>query len=196
MGRYLIPLGIFIVLVGFLAVGLNLNPREVPSPLIGRPAPAFSLPVLDEPGKSIARADLRGKVWLLNVWASWCVSCRVEHAVLVELANRNAVPIYGLNYKEVRGDGSLDARVMAPADELALARARASQWLKERGNPYVASVLDLDGRVGIDYGVYGVPETFLIDKDGVIRYKHIGPVTPDAVQNLILPKVKELDAAS
>ncbi|MGB7989561.1 MAG: DsbE family thiol:disulfide interchange protein [Candidatus Methylophosphatis roskildensis] len=196
MGRYLIPLGIFIVLVGFLAVGLNLNPREVPSPLIGKPAPAFSLPVLDESGKTIARDELRGKVWLLNVWASWCVSCRAEHPVLVELANRKAVPIYGLNYKEVRGDGSLDARRMAPADELALARSRASQWLKERGNPYVASLLDLDGRVGIDYGVYGVPETFLIDKNGVIRYKHIGPVTPDAVRNVILPKVKELNAAS
>lgn len=196
MGRYLIPLGIFIVLVGFLAVGLNLNPREVPSPLIGKPAPAFSLPVLDESGKSIARDDLRGKVWLLNVWASWCVSCRAEHPVLVDLAKQNAVPIYGLNYKEVRGDGSLDARQMARADELALARSRASQWLRERGNPYVASLLDLDGRVGIDYGVYGVPETFLIDKNGVIRYKHIGPVTPDAVRNVILPKVKELNAAS
>lgn len=195
MGRYLIPLGIFIVLVGFLAVGLNLNPREVPSPLIDKPAPAFSLPVLEESGKSIARDELRGKVWLLNVWASWCVSCRAEHPVLVELAKQNVVPIYGLNYKEVRGDGGLDVRQMAAADELALARSRASRWLKERGNPYAASLLDLDGRVGIDYGVYGVPETFLIDKEGIIRYKHIGPVTSDVVRNLILPKVKELDAA-
>lgn len=196
MGRYLIPLGIFIVLVGFLAVGLNLNPREVPSPLIDKPAPAFSLPIVEVSGKSIARDELKGQVWLLNVWASWCVSCRAEHPVLVELAKQNVVPIYGLNYKEVRGDGGLDVRQMAPADELALARSRASQWLKERGNPYAASLLDLDGRVGIDYGVYGVPETFLIDKEGIIRYKHIGPVTSDVVRNLILPKVKGLNAAS
>lgn len=196
MGRYLIPLGIFIVLVGFLAVGLNLNPREVPSPLIDKPASAFSLPIVEVSGKSIARDELKGQVWLLNVWASWCVSCRAEHPVLVELAKQNVVPIYGLNYKEVRGDGGLDVRQMAPADELALARSRASQWLKERGNPYAASLLDLDGRVGIDYGVYGVPETFLIDKEGIIRYKHIGPVTSDVVRNLILPKVKGLNAAS
>jgi len=196
MGRYLIPLGIFIVLVGFLAVGLNLNPREVPSPLIDKPAPAFSLPVLEESGRSISRDDLKGKVWLLNVWASWCVSCRAEHPILVELAKRNVVPIYGLNYKEVRGDGELDAKQMAPADEFTLARGRASRWLNERGNPYAASLLDLDGSVGIDFGVYGVPETFLIDKNGVIRYKVIGPITPDAVQNVILPKVKELNAAA
>lgn len=176
MGRYLIPLGIFIVLVGFLAVGLGLNPREVPSPLIDKPAPAFKVPQLHEAEKSIARDDLKGKVWLLNVWASWCVSCRQEHPVLVDLAKSNTVPIYGLNYKDQRDAGL--------------------KWLTEHGNPYVLSAFDQDGRVGIDYGVYGVPETFLIDKNGVIRYKHIGPVTADAVQNIILPKVKELNAAS
>lgn len=176
MGRYLIPLGLFVVLVGFLAVGLNLNPRELPSPLIDKPAPAFKVPQLHAPDKSIARDDLKGKVWLLNVWASWCVSCRQEHPVLVELAKSNAVPIYGLNYKDQR--------------EAGLA------WLNQHGNPYVISAFDQDGRVGIDFGVYGVPETFLIDKNGMVRYKHTGPVTPDAVQNLILPKVKELNAAS
>lgn len=176
MGRYLIPLGLFVVLVGFLAVGLNLNPRELPSPLIDKPAPAFKVPQLHALDKSIARDDLKGKVWLLNVWASWCVSCRQEHPVLVELARSNAVPIYGLNYKDQR--------------EAGLA------WLSQHGNPYVISAFDQDGRVGIDFGVYGVPETFLIDKNGIIRYKHTGPVTPDAVQNLILPKVKELNAAS
>ena len=176
MGRYLLPLGIFVVLVGFLAVGLNLNPREVPSPLIDKPAPAFKVPQLQQADKTIARDDLKGKVWLLNVWASWCVSCRQEHPVLVDLAKSNAVPIYGLNYKDQRDAGL--------------------QWLTEHGNPYVVSAFDQDGRVGIDYGVYGVPETFLIDKNGLIRYKHIGPLTPDAVQTIILPKVKALDAAS
>lgn len=176
MGRYLIPLGLFVVLVGFLAVGLNLNPRELPSPLIDKPAPAFKVPQLHALDKTIARDDLKGKVWLLNVWASWCVSCRQEHPVLVELAKSNAVPIYGLNYKDQR--------------EAGLA------WLVQHGNPYVISAFDQDGSVGIDFGVYGVPETFLIDKNGIIRYKHTGPVTPDAVQNLILPKVKELNAAS
>lgn len=176
MGRYLVPLGIFIVLVGFLAAGLDLNPREVPSPLIDKPAPAFKLPQLREADKAIARDDLKGRVWLLNVWASWCVSCRHEHPVLVELAKSKAVPIYGLNYKDQREAGL--------------------NWLAEHGDPYVLSAFDQDGRVGIDYGVYGVPETFLIDKSGVIRYKHIGPVTPDAVQNIILPKVRQLDAAS
>ena len=176
MGRYLIPLGLFVVLVGFLAVGLNLNPRELPSPLIDKPAPAFKVPQLHALDKTIARDDLKGKVWLLNVWASWCVSCRQEHPVLVELAKSNAVPIYGLNYKDQR--------------EAGLA------WLNQHGNPYVISAFDQDGRVGIDFGVYGVPETFLIDKNGMVRYKHTGPVTPDAVQNLILPKVKELNAAS
>lgn len=176
MARYLVPLGMFFVLVGFLAVGLNLNPREVPSPLIDKPAPAFALPRLHEPEKSIARDDLRGKVWLLNVWASWCVSCRQEHPVLIDLAKSKAVPIYGLNYKDQREAGL--------------------KWLAEHGDPYVLSAFDHDGRVGIDYGVYGVPETFLVDKNGVIRYKHIGPVTPEAVQNVILPKVKELNAAS
>lgn len=176
MGRYLIPLGIFIVLVGFLAVGLNLNPREVPSPLIDKPAPAFSVPQLHRADKTISRDDLKGKVWLLNVWASWCVSCRQEHPVLVDLAKSGAVPIYGLNYKDQREAGL--------------------KWLAEHGNPYVISAYDQDGRVGIDYGVYGVPETFLIDKNSVIRYKHIGPVTPDALKDIILPKVRELNAAS
>lgn len=176
MGRYLIPLGIFIVLVGFLAVGLNLNPREVPSPLIDKPAPAFSVPQLHQADKTISRDDLKGKVWLLNVWASWCVSCRQEHPVLVDLAKSGAVPIYGLNYKDQREAGL--------------------KWLAEHGNPYVISAYDQDGRVGIDYGVYGVPETFLIDKAGVIRKKIIGPVTPEKVKEIILPMVKELNAAS
>jgi cytochrome c biogenesis protein CcmG/thiol:disulfide interchange protein DsbE len=173
--RWFIPLGLFIVLAGFLFVGLGLNPREVPSPLIGKPAPAFALPVLHEPAKQMTPADLKGQVWMLNVWASWCVSCRVEHPLLVELSRSKAVPIYGLNYKD------------DPPEGIA--------WLKQHGDPYVASIVDRDGRVGIDYGVYGVPETFVIDKSGTIRHKHIGPITPEALRDRILPLVKELQKA-
>ncbi|HEX9178945.1 MAG TPA: DsbE family thiol:disulfide interchange protein [Burkholderiales bacterium] len=172
MVRFLVPLAIFLIVAAFLVKGLFLNPREVPSPLIDKPAPAFKLTQLHAPDQSLAREDLKGKVWLLNVWASWCVSCREEHPLLVELSRQNVVPIYGLNYKDQR--------------EAALG------WLQQFGNPYVASVTDLDGRVGIDYGVYGVPETFVIDKNGIIRYKQIGPITPDALNSKIIPLVKKL----
>lgn len=173
MGRFLIPLGVFVVLLGFLFVGLRLDPREVPSPLINKPAPAFELPRLHEPDTKLSQKDLLGKVWLLNVWASWCVSCRQEHPLLVEFSRRNVVPIYGLNYKDT------------PNDALA--------WLKQFGNPYTSSIQDRDGRVGIDFGVYGVPETFVIDKKGVIRYKQIGPITTEALNTKILPLLKELE---
>jgi cytochrome c biogenesis protein CcmG/thiol:disulfide interchange protein DsbE len=172
MSRFLIPLVIFAVLVFFLWQGLSRNPREVPSPLVGKPAPAFTLPRLDAPDKAFSPADMRGKVWLLNVWASWCVSCREEHPVLVDLAKSGDVPIVGLNYKD------------QPAD--------AQAWLARFGNPYQLSVMDADGRVGIDYGVYGVPETYVIDRQGIIRMKHIGPVTPEVLGTKILPLVAEL----
>ena len=172
MNRYLLPLGIVLVLVVFLGIGLGLNPRESPSPLIDKPAPAFDLVQLHEPGKSLTTQDMRGQVWLLNVWASWCVSCREEHPVLVELAKTRVVPIVGLNYKDQRPE--------------------ALRWLQQFGDPYVMSIVDGDGRVGINYGVYGVPETFVIDKAGVIRYKQIGPVTPKALQEKILPLVAKL----
>ena len=172
MNRYLLPLGIFLVLVVFLGIGLGLNPREIPSPLIDKPAPAFDLVQLHEPRKSLTKQDMQGKVWLLNVWASWCVSCREEHPVLVELAKTKVVPIVGLNYKDQRPE--------------------ALRWLQQFGDPYVMSIVDGEGRVGINYGVYGVPETFVIDKTGVIRYKQIGPVTPKALQEKILPLVAKL----
>ena len=172
MKRFLIPLGIFIVLVGFLGIGLKLNPREVPSPLIGKPAPDFKLPLLSDPARQLSPADLRGKVWLFNVWASWCASCRQEHDVLLDLAKQGSVPVYGMDYK----DQSDDARMV---------QARY-------GNPYVETVVDSDGRTGINYGVYGVPETYLIDKNGVIRYKHTGPVTQEILDKKILPLAKEL----
>jgi cytochrome c biogenesis protein CcmG/thiol:disulfide interchange protein DsbE len=172
MNRFLIPLGIFVLLLAFLFVGLRLNPREVPSPFIGKAAPAFQLTQLHAPDKTFGHKDLQGQVWLLNVWASWCVACREEHPLLVELAKAKIVPLVGLNYKDKSDD--------------------ALRWLKQFGDPYQLSVVDGDGRVGIDYGVYGVPETFVIDKAGVIRYKQIGPVTPAALEGKILPLIREL----
>ncbi|MCB1961451.1 MAG: DsbE family thiol:disulfide interchange protein [Rhodocyclaceae bacterium] len=192
--KFLVPLFLFLLLVLFLGFGLGLNPREVPSPLIDKPAPAFSLARLDAPARQLGLADMKGQVFLLNVWASWCVACRQEHPVLVALSKQQAVPIIGLNYKEVRGDGGIDMRKIPDGQEVPMAIARANQWLAEHGDPYTATVLDIEGRVGIDFGVYGVPETFLIDKHGVIRYKHIGPVTPAALRDTILPKVAALNA--
>ena len=193
--KFLVPLLLFFGLAGFLAFGLTLNPREVPSPLIDKPAPNFRLARLDQPEQTFALEEMRGQVWLLNVWASWCVACRQEHPLLVQMAKQKIVPVVGLNYKEVRGDGAINARGMALEAETAMAIERARRWLTDHGDPYVLSVLDIDGRVGIDFGVYGVPETFLIDRDGRIRYKHIGPITPEALKDVLIPKIEELRRA-
>ena len=174
MKRHLLPLVVFVVMLGFLVVGLSLKPHEIPSPLINKPAPAFSLPTLDAPQQYLSAQDLRGKVWILNVWASWCVACRVEHPLLVEFSKTAAVPMYGLNYKDKRED--------------------ATAWLNKFGNPYTRSLSDTEGLVGIDFGVYGVPETFVIDKSGIIRLKQIGPVTPEVLRDEILPLVRKLGA--
>jgi cytochrome c biogenesis protein CcmG/thiol:disulfide interchange protein DsbE len=173
MTRFAIPLVLFILLVAFLAIGLRKDPHEVPSPLINKAAPAFQLSQLRDPALKFSAQDMRGKVWLLNVWASWCVTCRDEHPLLLQYARSGALPIYGLNYKDNRED--------------------ALSWLGELGDPYVLSVSDADGRVGIDYGVYGAPETYLIDRDGIIRFKQIGPVTPDIWQEKILPLANQLN---
>jgi cytochrome c biogenesis protein CcmG, thiol:disulfide interchange protein DsbE len=173
MNRFLLPLGIFALLVALLGIGLTLNPREVPSPLVGKPAPHFELPQLHEPGKTFSERDMLGKVWLLNVWASWCGPCRQEHPVLLDLAKTGAVPVVGMNYKDERKD--------------------SVAWLKDLGDPYQVSAYDIQGRVGIDYGVYGVPETYVIDKRGVIRYKRIGPLTPQIVKEKVLPLLQELE---
>ncbi len=170
--RFAIPLGVFIIMVGLLGYGLKLDPKKVPSPLIDKLAPAFSLPQLHAPQKQLTQRDLLGQVWVLNVWASWCVSCRAEHEVITRLANEKLVKVIGLDYKDQPDEGR--------------------RWLKQFGNPYYASIMDIDGRVGIDWGVYGVPETFIIDKDGLIRYKHIGPVTHRSLEAEIIPKLKEL----
>jgi cytochrome c biogenesis protein CcmG, thiol:disulfide interchange protein DsbE len=172
MMRYLWPLGLFLALAVFLGVGLKLDPREVPSPLVGKAAPAFQSAQLHLADKTFARDDMRGQVWLLNVWASWCVACRQEHPVLLDFAKSANAPLVGLNYKDQRPD--------------------ALGWLQQHGDPYRLSVTDVDGRIGLDYGVYGVPETFVIDKQGVIRFKQIGPVTDEVLRAKILPLLKEL----
>lgn len=170
--RWFLPLAAFAALAVLLGVGLRLNPREVPTPFIGKAAPAFLLPMLTDPQRRLAPADLKGQVWLLNVWASWCAPCRQEHPLLVELANEQAVPFYGLNYKD-------DPR-------------NAQEWLRQLGDPYAASLSDADGRVGIDYGVYGVPETFVIDRQGIVRLKHIGPITRQVWLREFAPLLKQL----
>jgi cytochrome c biogenesis protein CcmG/thiol:disulfide interchange protein DsbE len=170
--RFLIPLALFGVLVGFLAVGLQRDPREIPSPLVEKAAPSFKTPQLVMADQTFSPADMKGKVWMLNVWASWCVACKVEHPLLVELQRSDVVPLIGLDYKDKRPD--------------------ALKFLAQNGDPYDLSAVDADGRIGIDYGVYGVPETFIIDKNGVIRHKQIGPVTPEALQKTILPLIEKL----
>jgi cytochrome c biogenesis protein CcmG, thiol:disulfide interchange protein DsbE len=170
--RFFVPLGLFIGLAVLLGAGLSLKPREVPSPFIGKPAPAFVLPQLQADAKPFDPAQMKGQVWVLNVFASWCAPCREEHPLLVEAARQQLVPLVGLNYKDDPRDGQ--------------------EWLRKLGNPYQMVAVDRDGRVGIDYGVYGVPETFVIDRDGIIRMKHIGPLTPEAWTRDVLPLVQKL----
>lgn len=175
MMRFILPLVVFLGLAALLYVSMSpdRDPRDVPSPMIGKPAPTFTLPQLHDPARQFSSADMRGKVWLLNVWASWCSACRDEHPVLMELAQQNAVPIYGLDWKDQRGDGEA--------------------WLKQGGDPYTGIAFDADNRVGIDFGVYGVPETYVIDKQGVIRHKQTGPVTRQAWHETLLPLIRKLE---
>lgn len=170
--KFLIPLLLFVILVGFLAVGLNRDPHEVPSPLIGKPAPAFEISQLADPKKTFSPESMKGQPWILNVWASWCVACREEHPVLVEMGKLQLAPIIGLDYKDKRED--------------------AIAMLARQGNPYALSAFDANGRVGIDYGVYGVPETYVIDRAGIIRFKHIGPITMEVLNQKIIPLLNGL----
>lgn len=174
MKKFLVPIALFVALGVLLAFGLRLDPKKIPSPLVGKPLPAFSLPTLDNPARIVSNADLKGRPVLINVWASWCTACRDEHPLLVELARAGVVPVIGLNYKD------------KPEDAHAI--------LRHDGNPYGMVLVDASGRTGIDWGVYGVPETFVVDRDGVIRYKHIGPITPDTLKEVILPKLRELSS--
>jgi cytochrome c biogenesis protein CcmG/thiol:disulfide interchange protein DsbE len=173
--RFVLPLVAFVALVGLLAVGLSLDPRALPSPLIGREAPTFDLPELREPDTRFTSAEMLGKPALFNVWASWCVTCRQEHPMLADL-RRSGVPIYGLNYKDTRSD--------------------ALRFLARYGDPYDAIGFDESGMVGIDWGVYATPETFLMDRHGMIRFKHIGMITPEIIEEKILPLYRQLEMES
>lgn len=170
--RHLLPLWIFVALAGLLYYGMQLNVREVPSPLIGKEVPSFNLSLVQHPAQRMTEQELYGRVSLVNVWATWCVTCRAEHEVLNRLARTGAVSLFGINYKDNRND--------------------AITWLSRLGDPYRASVFDPDGRVGIDWGVYGTPETFVIDPDGIIRYKHIGPLSQQDVDSTIVPLINEI----
>lgn len=173
--RFVVPVAVFAVIAWFLLAGLDRNPREIPSPLIGKPAPTFSLPLTHELARSWSPEALRGQVWLLNVWGSWCAACQVEHPLFNDLARSGAIPIVGLAWKDT------------PENSIA--------WLRRLGNPYSVVVSDVQGRVAIDYGVYGAPETFLVDRDGVIRFKHVGPVTPELLRDKLLPMARELESS-
>jgi cytochrome c biogenesis protein CcmG/thiol:disulfide interchange protein DsbE len=172
--RFVVPIAVFALIAVFLLLGLKpgRDPKEIPSPLIGKPAPAFELPSLLEPSGTWSPQSMQGKVWLLNVWASWCVPCLAEHPLLLELGRAGTVPIIGLNYKDRPGD--------------------ARNWLERLGNPYAATLIDFDGKVGIDFGVYGVPETFVIDAQGLVRFKHVGALTPQVISQKLEPLLKEL----
>jgi len=169
---FLIPVAVFVVLGIVLGWGLTRDPRTIPSVLIGKPVPAFDLPPVKGRTLGLSSRDLRGEVSLVNVFASWCTACRAEHPLFMRLKAEGVVPIHGLNYKDRPDD--------------------AAEWLGRLGDPYTRTGADLDGRVAIDWGVYGVPETFVISKDGRIAYKHIGAVTPEALQKTILPLIEQL----
>lgn len=174
--RSLIPLMVFLVMVLFLWAGLSLDPREIPSPLIGKAAPSFDLASLEDPSRRISPSDFKGQAILVNVFASWCASCRDEHPTLLAFSSQFGIPILGLNYKDHP--------------------EAATSWLKRHGNPYKTVALDLDGRAAINWGVYGVPETFVVDAEGLIRLKHTGPVTEAVLKDKILPLLKELGVTS
>ena len=172
MKRFILPIALFAVLLAFLGIGLQRNPRELPSPLIGKPVPQFSAQLLDNPADTVSPAKLQGRVWVLNVWASWCEGCRIEHKDLMDLSRAVDAPVIGLNYKDQRDD--------------------ALRWLQNNGNPYRQIAFDHDGRIGIDFGVYGVPETYVIDREGRIRFRYAGPLDAATVEQTLLPLIESL----
>lgn len=170
MSRYVLPLIAVLALIGFLVVGLTRgDPRALPSPFIGKPAPQFELPMLKNPSATVGSSDLAGKVALVNVWATWCVQCRVEHQFLLDLAAQGEIPIYGINWRDTRPE--------------------ALRWLQQLGDPYVASGFDVDGVVGIDWGVYGAPESFLVSADGIVLFKQLGPLNPEIWERDFVPLI-------
>ncbi len=169
MTRYLAPLILVAIMIPVFIIGLNRDPTKVPSPFLNKPAPQFELPRLKDPSRTVGSADYAGQMALVNVWATWCVGCRQEHDYLLKLAREADIPIYGLNWRDRRDD--------------------ALTWLRELGDPYVASGFDEDGRVGIDWGVYRAPETFLIRADGIVLYKHLGPLSEAVWQKDFEPKI-------
>lgn len=172
-----IPLAVFAALAALLAAGVwlsrNPNRAALPSPLIGKPAPAFSLPVLHEPGRLVSSDELRGAPYLLNVWGSWCPACRDEHPVLTRFAETKRLRVIGYNWKDEHAD--------------------ALRWLERFGNPYWLVLVDHDGQAAIDWGIYGAPETFLVDAGGIVRWKYVGPLTDDVIRDELLPKLEELE---
>jgi cytochrome c biogenesis protein CcmG/thiol:disulfide interchange protein DsbE len=176
MNRYLWPLIGVAVLLVFLNMGLNHgDPKALPSPFIGKPAPEFELPTLKNPDVTIGTQKLLGQYSIVNVWATWCVMCKVEHGFLLDLAASNTIPIYGINWRDSRPD--------------------AIRWLNDLGDPYLASAYDADGRVGIDWGVYGAPETFLVDPEGTVIYKHLGPLNPEVWEREFVARMGTAGAA-
>ena len=175
MWKFIVPFGLFALLGVFLYIGLHRDPSYVPSPLIGKPAPEFTLPSLQDPAYPVSTKDLSGRPWVLNVWGTWCAGCRQEHPVLLQIARQTSVPIIGLDWKD-------DA-------------AEAQRWLADLGNPYAAVAFDSEGRVAIDWGVYGAPETFLIGADGKVLYKHIAPMTLEVWANEFEPRIRAASAA-
>jgi cytochrome c biogenesis protein CcmG/thiol:disulfide interchange protein DsbE len=167
MTRYLVPIIAVALLIPFLMIGLSKDPSELPSPFVGKAAPEFDLPSLRNPAQRVGNTSYEGQTTLVNIWATWCVGCRQEHDFLLRLARRGEIPIYGINWRDNR--------------------VEALRWLEELGDPYVDSGFDSDGRVGIDWGAYGAPETFLISAEGVVLYKHLGPLNESLWQSIFVP---------
>jgi cytochrome c biogenesis protein CcmG, thiol:disulfide interchange protein DsbE len=169
MWRFIVPIGLFAALIAFFYVGLGRDKETLPSPLIGKPAPQFQLSSVEDPSRTVSNQDFAGRPYVLNIWGTWCPGCRQEHDVLLEIARRNVVPIVGIDWK----------------DDLQMAQ----QWLRELGNPYAVTGFDVDGRVAIDWGAYGAPETFLVDSEGIVIHKHTGPLSIAAWESDFVPKL-------
>ena len=185
-----VPLALFLGMAVFLAVGLTRNPQEIPSPLIGQPAPAFKLPLVG--GSGVFGAEqFKGQVSLVNLWATWCAGCKEEHPILMALARQPGLQMVGINYKELQASEMSGQDPLSP-EALQKARLRSQAWLQKNGQAFGQNLLDMEGRAGMDFGVYGLPETYLIDRDGVVRFKHAGALTPEVVQQKLLPLLRGL----